>query len=73
MTAKRRAVNKATAEPAVLAAPDDLPIEEWPGWDPARGVFVLDRSRTRAREAAKRTSRRRAGSAPCAEDQSAVG
>jgi hypothetical protein len=31
-----------------LETPDGVPIEELPGWDAGRGVFVLDRSRTAA-------------------------
>jgi hypothetical protein len=32
-----------------LETPDGVPIEELPGWDAGREVFVLDRSRTAAR------------------------
>lgn len=37
-----------------LTTPDGVPIEDLPGWDPVRQVFVLDRSRTRVPEAARR-------------------
>jgi hypothetical protein len=39
--------------------PDGVPIEELPGWDAKRGVFVLDRSRTIAAKRGERSDRKR--------------
>jgi len=54
VSAEPQTTNEEPAGAAPEAKPDGLPIEEWPGWDAARGVFILDRSRTKAREAVRR-------------------
>ena len=43
-----------------LETPDGIPIEELPGWDAERRVFVLDRSRTAAARHRARADGRRA-------------